>query len=56
MPSNENENLTVKDMVVLSAFATCTVIAVGALAQVGRNAVDEFIERREVKKRLKSQA
>jgi hypothetical protein len=53
--TEENENLTFKDVVVLSAAATATIIGVGALARLGYDLADEGLRKYKSRKAQKSQ-
>jgi hypothetical protein len=54
-PENEkNENLTIKDVVVLSTVATATVMAVGGLARLGYDLAGEGIAIYRARKAVKN--
>lgn len=53
-PENEkNENLSVKDVVVLSTVATATIMAVGALARIGGDLAETKLEIYRARKAVK---
>lgn len=52
--NEENENLSVKDVVILSAAATATIMAVGSLARIGYDLTGRQIEIFRAKKAVKN--
>lgn len=53
---NEEDNLSMKDVVVLSAVATATIIGVGALARLGADLYTEGVLKFKARKASKTEA
>jgi hypothetical protein len=51
--NEKNENLTLKDVVVLSAAATATIMAVGGLARLGHDLAGEGLRNFKVRRAVK---
>lgn len=54
--TEENENLNLKDVFVLSVIATTTIIGVGALARLGYDLMDEGLKKIKSRKAQKTKS
>lgn len=52
--NEKNDNLTIKDVVVLSTVATATVMAVGGLARLGYDLGGEIVMKYRTRKAVKN--